>query len=90
MEVFRGERFDLVLMDCQMPVMDGYEATRRLREIEDREGRVQTPIVALTAHAMEGDRERVLSAGMDDYLSKPFRLDQLRALLARWTDAGTR
>jgi CheY-like chemotaxis protein len=76
--------FDLVLMDCQMPVLDGYSATRRWREQEAAEGRPRLPIVAMTANAMAGDRERCLQAGMDDYLSKPVNRESLQACLLRW------
>jgi two-component system, sensor histidine kinase SagS len=73
--------FDLVLMDCNMPVMDGYEASRQIR----RSGRwPDLPIVALTANAMPEERERCRAAGMSDYLSKPFRREELAALLDQW------
>ena len=75
------QHFDLVLMDCQMPVMDGYEATRLIRERERAEGRPRLRIVALTAHALVGERERVLAAGMDDLVTKPARQATLRALV---------
>jgi PAS domain S-box-containing protein len=77
------ERFDLVLMDCQMPVMDGFQATRHIRSLEDG-GQLagHVPIVALTANAIKGDRERCLAAGMDAYLSKPFEPDQLIAIMS--------
>ena len=77
--------YDLVLMDCQMPEMDGFEATKEIRTLESKDpNKAHIPIVALTANAMEGDRNRCLLAGMDDYLSKPFNQKQLKAVLKRW------
>ena len=70
-ELYKNERFDILLMDIQMPVMDGIEATRKIREYESEKG-IRTPIVALTAYAMKTDRDKFLSAGMDGYISKPF------------------
>jgi len=83
-ERLQQERFDLVLMDCQMPVMDGYSAARRIREEERGRNVGRTPIVAVTAHAMEGDQEQCMEAGMDGYISKPFRLAEIGELLERW------
>jgi CheY-like chemotaxis protein len=82
LEAFAHGRFACVFMDCQMPEMDGYEATREIRRREAGTSRV--PIVALTANAMEGDRERCLECGMDDFVSKPIRWEQFRAMLERW------
>ncbi|PWT76363.1 MAG: hypothetical protein C5B46_01290 [Proteobacteria bacterium] len=83
------ERFDLVLMDCQMPEMDGYSAAAELRKREaEAGGTSRLPVIALTANAVECDRDRCLAAGMDDYLSKPFRRDTLAAALARWLSHG--
>ena len=81
-----ARRFDLILMDCQMPDMDGFETTAAIRAQEAAQDR-RTPIVALTANAVEGDRDRCLAAGMDDYLAKPFRLADLRRVVARWSGA---
>jgi len=79
----RAAPYDLVLMDCQMPGLDGYAATAAVRRHEARAGG-RVPIVALTANALEGDRQRCLAAAMDDYLAKPFSRDQLLAVLERW------
>jgi len=92
-ERLEAECFDLVLMDCQMPNMDGFEATRRIREREDSasaEGQPaeRQPIIAFTAHAMQGDREKCLSAGMDDYLTKPFTKAEMCLILERWLGEG--
>ncbi len=80
------DRFDLVFMDCQMPGMDGLEATRRIRKAEAPFS--QVPIVALTANAMVGDREKCLAAGMDDYMAKPINLRHLRTMVRRWLPEG--
>ncbi len=77
--------YDLILMDCQMPELDGYEATARIRALEGPQRHV--PIVAMTANAMEGDRDRCLAAGMNDYIPKPVREADLAAMLSRWTAA---
>jgi CheY-like chemotaxis protein len=89
-------RFDAVLMDCHMPVMDGYVAARHIREWEAQQGAGRCIIIALTANALQGDRQKCLDAGMDDHLSKPFTTEQLQSMLlrhrpqARAPDAVTR
>ena len=79
--------YDVILMDCQMPEMDGFTATREIRQREIGTG-LHTPIVALTANALEGDRERCLESGMDDYMSKPVKLEALQAMLEKWATRG--
>ena len=78
----------IVFMDVSMPGMNGYDATARIRELEKEMGRGHTPIVALTAHNLSGDREQCLAAGMDDYLSKPVSVDNIRDMLAKWKIVG--
>ncbi|MBA5603769.1 response regulator [Duganella sp. FT3S] len=84
LEALETARYDLVLMDCMMPVLDGYEACRRLRQREAETGAPRLPVIALTASAIEGDRQRCLAAGMDDYLSKPFTAAEFSAMVVRW------
>ena len=90
LEAMTGNNFDLVLMDLEMPEIDGLEVTRRFREQEIATGN-HLPIIAITAHAITGYREQCLAAGMDDYLSKPFELDKLLRMIARLVpEAGAR
>jgi CheY-like chemotaxis protein len=79
--------FDIVFMDCQMPVMDGYTAASRIREIEKKSGRNRIPVIAVTAHVLADNKEQCLQSGMDDYLQKPFSLNGLQACLERWVGA---
>ena len=87
LEALDSNHFDLALMDCQMPEMDGFEATAEIRRRETVRANGRMPIVALTAGAVEGDRERCLAAGMDDYVSKPFAFRELERALIRWLPA---
>ena len=80
LEAHRRNPYDLILMDCQMPIMDGFEASRSIRQLEQP----QPVIIAVTANALVGEREKCLSAGMNDYLSKPFQADQLVSLVKKW------
>jgi len=81
-------RFDLVLMDCLMPRLDGFAATTRWREHESQLGESRTPIVAVTANIADDDRARCLACGMDDFLGKPMRLNQLASIIARYLRAA--
>jgi CheY-like chemotaxis protein len=82
-EAHRAKPYDLILMDCQMPTMDGFEATRLIRQLDQR----QPVIIAVTANALVGERERCISAGMDDYLSKPFQAEHLVAMVKKWVSS---
>jgi len=83
-EAVRAHAYDIIFMDVQMPEMNGLEATRRIREIERESGKPRSVIIAMTASAMSGDRERCLDAGMDDYLAKPVRPEAVQSALERW------
>ena len=86
-----GADYDLIFMDCNMPEMDGFEVTRRFRQWEEgQKARPRTPIVALTANAIKGDRDFCLAAGMDDYLAKPFNQEQVFEQLTRWLSSGAK
>jgi len=87
-EMLESERYDLILMDCQMPFLDGYDTAREIRRRETTEQRGRVPIIAMTANAMLGDREKCLAAGMDDYIAKPISTDILDEKLAQWLRAA--
>ena len=91
LKAMEEQAFDIILMDCQMPRLDGYQTARQIRKREAEQGE-SSPIriIAVTAHAMKGDRERCLEAGMDDYLAKPFRSSDLAKMLRRWSAFGSR
>ena len=80
-EAHRANPYDVILMDCQMPTMDGFEASRRIRQMNQQ----QPAIIAVTANALVGEREKCLQAGMNDYLSKPFQAEQLISIVRKWS-----
>lgn len=82
-EKFTPGKYSLLLLDVQMPFMDGYETTRHIRGFEQTKGSSPVPIIAMTAHALKGDREKCMAAGMDDYITKPFNPHQLQAVLIK-------
>ncbi len=86
--LYKLQKFDLVLMDISMPVMDGVEALKAMRAFDVRTGATKTPIIAVTAHAIEGSREDLIDQGFDDYISKPIRSDYLNASIAEWADVS--
>jgi CheY-like chemotaxis protein len=85
-----GIQYDIILMDCQMPVMDGYEATRKIRLHEQQNNKTPTPIIAMTANAMKGDRELCIDAGMSDYIPKPIDVPLLKGKLIEWFEKSKR
>lgn len=96
-EYFKSEKYDIILMDCQMPVMDGFEATRQIREYERENNLIRTPIIALTANALRSDKEACLAAGMDDFMVKPIQIQAIAEIFKKYsqhhnnvifTDAG--
>ena len=83
LSIVNEETFDLIFMDCQMPVLDGFQATQRIRQ-KEAYGKKRIPIIAMTAHVMAGDREACMRAGMDDYVAKPFKTEELKLVVDRW------
>ncbi|MFV0378670.1 MAG: response regulator [Mangrovibacterium sp.] len=80
LEIFKKHKFDVILMDIMMPVMDGLEATLRIREFETINGIIETPIIAVTANTMDNDREKCISYGMNDFMAKPFDVEKLNII----------
>lgn len=84
LQAMQRQQYDLVLMDCEMPVLDGFAATEQLRAWEAAEGRARTPVVALSAHILDEHKARAQRVGMDGHMAKPVELSQLRALVEHW------
>ena len=89
LDAVRRAPYDIILMDCQMPELDGYEATRIIRKIEQEQNLDSTPIIAMTANAMEGDEQKCLDCGMSDYLSKPIVFQPLNDKIMHWSHQST-
>ena len=85
-ELFKQKNYDAALFDVQMPIMDGLAATQKIRAIEEEKGLKRLPIIAVTARAMFGDKERILEAKLDDYIAKPYNLNDVVATLNRYVD----
>lgn len=83
-ELYSNNSYDIIFMDCQMPVMDGFESTSIIREIEEQNDMSRVTIIAMTANAMKGDKERCIEAGMDDYISKPYKISDINDILSKW------
>jgi two-component system sensor histidine kinase/response regulator len=90
LDACRKDTFDAILMDVQMPGLDGYQTTAMLRQLEVLRGGLRTPVIGLSARAVRGDREAALAAGMDDYLTKPINVELLKDALARWVSSSRR
>lgn len=84
--LMKQKNFDLILMDCQMPILDGFQATKMIRETELKINKSRCPIVAITANAMSGDKEKCLEAGMDDFLAKPFKSQDILKIIEKWSN----
>lgn len=82
-DIYQKQEFDVIIMDCQMPILDGFKATGTIRQLE-RNSSTHTPIIALTANALEGDRKKCLDAGMDDYLTKPIEINEFYNIVEKW------
>ena len=84
LSILKNTEFDLILMDCQMPIMDGYEASTKIRSNESDVLNHNVPIIAMTANAMKGDREKCLASGMNDYIAKPVNLEIIKKTIEPW------
>lgn len=84
LEAIKEKSYDLILMDCQMPEMDGYVATAEIRKLEQINNKSPVPIIAVTAHSLESDREKCMTSGMNDYIPKPINIDQLATTIEKW------